>query len=73
MRGGQIIPEKISWKLNVRVVEGRKMWASQTLSVVAYDKIQVTVGAGTSDKEVQIQPGGSGKVKLLLSSGNELS
>lgn len=60
------MPEKINWMLNVQVIGGPKLSDSQTVEVDAYDKIEVTIEAGAADKEVQVQPGGSGQVQFLL-------
>lgn len=58
--------EKINWTLNVQVVSGPKIMASDTIDVDAYDKIEVTIDPEATDKEVQIQPGDIEKVKFLL-------
>ena len=63
--------EKINWTLNVQVVGGPKMSASQTVTVDAYDKIQLTVDAGAQDKEVEVQPGPEGRVQFLLISSDQ--
>jgi hypothetical protein len=63
--------EKISWMLSVQVIGGPKVSASQTTEVEAYDKIQVTVAAGASNKAVEVQPGGSGQVTFLLITSNK--
>jgi hypothetical protein len=59
------MPEQINWSFNIQIVGGPKSSSSQTLDVEAYDKLQVTIEAGASDKEVDIQPGGSGQVMFL--------
>lgn len=66
------MPEKvkINWTLNIQVVEGPKLSESDTISVDAYDKIEVTVEDEATDKEVQVQPGGSGQVQFLLISSD---
>lgn len=58
--------EKITWSLNVQINGGPKLSASQALTVDAYDKIAVSIDDGVSDKEVQVQPGGSGQVQFLM-------
>ena len=63
--------EKINWTLNVQVVGGPKISAAQTVTVDAYDKIQVTIGAGAADEEVDVQPGGAGRVQFLLISSDQ--
>ncbi len=56
--------EKINWTLNVLVVGGPKILASDTIDVDAYNKIDVTIEPDASEKEVQIQPGDLGQVQL---------
>jgi len=58
--------ESINWSLNAQVSGGPKVMASDTKEIEAYDKIEVTIEAETTDKEVEIQPGGAGKVQFLL-------
>ena len=57
--------EKINWTLNVQVVGGPKIAASETIMVHAYDKIQVTIDA-EANKAVEVQPGGEDRVQFLL-------
>ena len=57
---------KISWTLNVQVVEGPRMSVSKTVAVQAYDRIEVVILDEASGQEVQVQPGGEGQVKFLL-------
>lgn len=61
---------KINWVLNVQVIGGPKVSASETITVDAYDKIEVIIPAG-EDKKVEVQPGGSGQVQFLLISSNQ--
>ncbi len=58
--------EKINWALNVRVFGGPVIVASDTIDIDAYDKIEVSIETGASEKEVQIQPGGAGQIQFLL-------
>lgn len=58
--------ESINWSLNVQVIGGPKVMASDTKEIEAYDKIEVSIEAETADKEVEIQPGGAGRVQFLL-------
>lgn len=58
--------ESINWSLNIQVIGGPKVMASDTKEIEAYDKIEVTIEADTTDKEVEIQPGGADKVQFLL-------
>ncbi len=62
---------KINWTLNVQVVGGPKISASQTMEVEAYDKIEVNVEDGATDKEIQVQPGSSDQVQFLLISSDQ--
>jgi len=61
-----MMAEKINWTLNVQVTGGPRLSASSTLTVDAYDKIQVGIEAGAADKKVEVQPGGAGHVHFLL-------
>lgn len=65
--------ENINWTLNIQVTGGPKVSVSETITVDAYDKIQVIVEDGASDKEVQIQPGDLGQVQFLLISSDQYS
>jgi len=58
--------EKIKWSFTIEVVGGPKISDSKTLELEAYDKIQVTVPSDATNKDVQIQPGGTGQVVFLL-------
>lgn len=58
--------ESINWSLNAQIVGGPKIMASDTKEIEAYDKIEVTIEAETADKQVEIQPGGAGRVQFLL-------
>ncbi|MCP4410564.1 MAG: hypothetical protein GY807_23040 [Gammaproteobacteria bacterium] len=68
--------ENISLSLDVQISGGPKISASQNIQVEAYDSIKVTIrgtgdasGADT-DKEVEVQPGGTGQVSLLTITSN---
>ncbi|NTU41458.1 MAG: hypothetical protein HGA78_00080 [Nitrospirales bacterium] len=56
----------INLALQVSVVAGPSVSVSKKLDVEAYDKINVTIPAAAADKEVQIQPGLSSQVQLIL-------
>ena len=58
--------ESINWSLNAQVSGGPKVMASDTKEIEAYDKIEVTIEAETTDKQVEIKPGGAGRVQFLL-------
>jgi hypothetical protein len=62
--------EKISWTLNVQVEGGPSVSASQSITVDAYDKIQVTVGTQDT-KAVEVQPGDADRVRFLLISSDQ--
>ena len=53
--------ESINWSLNAQVSGGPKVMASDTKEIEAYDKIEVTIEADNTDKQVEIQPGGLAK------------
>lgn len=57
--------ESINWSLNVQVIGGPKIMASDSKEIEAYDKIEVTVEENTT-KQVEIQPGGDDRVQFLL-------
>ena len=50
---------------NIMVPNGPKFALNQTLEVEAYDKIDVTVPASTTDLEVELQPGAAGQVQFI--------
>ena len=62
------MPEKINWTLNVQVVGGPKVSASDTLDVEAYDKIEAVIPAGGS-ATIDVQPG-TGAQFLLITAGS---
>jgi hypothetical protein len=57
---------KINLALKVNVVSGPSLFVSKEITVEAYDKIDVTIGKDEIDKEVEIQPGSSSQVQMLL-------
>lgn len=61
----------INVTLTVQVVEGPSIAAIRTIDVDAYDKIQVTIEAGAAGKKVEVQPGGAGRVQLLVITSSE--
>ena len=67
------MPETIKWTLNVNVLEGPRISESNTVSVDAYDKIEVVVSAGVSGEDIQVQPGDAGQVQFLLISSDQYS
>ena len=66
MKRRKTMTESINWSLNVQVIGGPKVMASDTKEIEAYDKIEVTIEAGTADNGVDIQPGDAGSVQFLL-------
>jgi len=50
----------------ITIPNGPKIDFTRTLPVEAFDKIEVTVPAGATDKKVELQPGGPGQVQFLL-------
>jgi hypothetical protein len=67
--------EKINWTLNVQVLGGPKISAVQTLTVEAYDKIEVKIlgneEATPGEATVEVQPGDLDDIKLLLISSDQ--
>lgn len=61
----------VNLSLRVSVASGPSISISKALTVEAYDKIDVTVAAGDSDKVVEIQPGASSQVQILLIKASE--
>ena len=64
------MPETIVVTINADVASGPKLKESRTLVVDAYDKISVSVPDQTTDLEVEIQPGGTGSIQLLVVRSN---
>jgi hypothetical protein len=60
------MPETIILTVAAEVASGPTLKENRTLSVDAYDKISVTVPDGTTDLDVEVQPGGAGSVRLLI-------
>jgi hypothetical protein len=58
--------ETIVLTINADVASGPKLKESRTLGVDAYDKLSVAVPDGASDLEVDLQPGGTGSIQLLV-------
>ncbi len=65
------MPEKINWSVDMQIVGGPKIAVSQTVSVDAYDKIEVVVADGIDEEDIQVQPGGAGQVQFLLIKSNK--
>ena len=60
---------RIVLTISAEVASGPKMKETRTLAIDAYDKISVTVPDGT-DLEVELQPGGTGSIRLLIVKSN---
>ncbi|KAF5414488.1 MAG: hypothetical protein C5S48_08820 [Candidatus Methanogaster sp.] len=59
--------EYIILKINIEIPNGPKIPLNRTITVEAYDKIDITVPSGASDQSVELQPSESaGQVKFLL-------
>lgn len=68
------MPERINWKMDVQVSGGPKIKASQTLTVEAYDKIEVSLAVDASAEDVWVQPGTVvGQVKILVIKSSKYS
>jgi len=59
------MPLKIGWTIGVNVPSGPQLQVSRSVEVNAYDSFQVDIDKNTTNKPVELQPGGPGKVKLL--------
>jgi hypothetical protein len=62
--------EKINWTVNIQVMGGPAISETKTIEVDAYDKIDVVIEDGTTDKEVQVQPGSTGVQFLMIKTDN---
>lgn len=64
------MPTKIDWKADVTVTGGPKSSVSRSIMVDAYDKLDATIPKKNGEKpgaaKLNVQPGASEKVKLLL-------
>lgn len=64
------MPGKIDWSFNVAVAGGPKFSATRSVQVDAYDKVDATIpkkdGTTPGTKTIDVQPGGEGKVQILL-------
>ncbi len=60
------MPETIVLTISADVASGPKLKESRTLTIDAYDKISVDVPNGTSDLDVELQPGAAGSIQLLI-------
>lgn len=61
------MPTKLKATMKVDVAGGSTLSATKEIDAEAYDQIGATVPTGTPNTaEVDVQPGGSGKVQLLF-------
>jgi hypothetical protein len=60
------MPETITCTTVVQLASGQQWTSSAVVDVEAVDIVGVTVPGGASNHEVQVQPGGSGTVRLML-------
>lgn len=60
------MPETVNWTVSVQVPAGPRIAHSGSMRVDAYDKVVIELEDGDIDREVQIQPGGPGRVRLLV-------
>jgi hypothetical protein len=58
------VPEQLLWNVQFRVVDGPQAGASGAVQVEAYDKLEVTVAAGTS-LQVDLSPGAATSIRFL--------
>ena len=57
--------ETVNWSINVNIAQGPDITVASKLDLDAYDKIAVVIANGET-KEVEVQPGDTDEVKLLL-------
>lgn len=63
--------ESINWTLNVQVVGGPKVSASDVVKVGAYDKIEAVIKANEANKTVEVQPSDTVEFLLITASNYE--
>jgi len=56
---------KIGWTLGVSVPSGPQFSVNRSVQVEAYDSVKISVEKNQTNKPVELQPGGPGKVKFL--------
>ena len=64
------MPEQINWTLNVQVVDGPKVSASDMVKVDAYDKMEAVIPAGGS-ATVAVQPGMGAQLLIITADSYE--
>lgn len=60
------MPESITCTHVIQLGSGLTRTVATTLSVEAYDVVQVSIANAAADKEVQVQPAAGGQVQFLL-------
>ncbi|MBN1428169.1 MAG: hypothetical protein JXB07_07280 [Anaerolineae bacterium] len=60
------MPHNIAISSSIKIPNGPMVPLSQTLTVDAYDKIDVTIPANTTEQEVQLVPAASPPVSFML-------
>ena len=60
------MPEKLNIALNMQIVGGPNISISMARDIEAYDKLEVTITAGASDVEVEVQPSAEGQVGFFM-------
>jgi hypothetical protein len=56
--------------INMQIVGGPQALVSRSKAIEAYDKIEVSIEPGATNKEVEIQPGPANRVSFLLITSN---
>lgn len=60
------MPETMDWSINLQVSGGPKVARAGRMTVEAYDKLNVTLDAGATDVDVDLQPASTpGQVTLI--------
>ena len=65
------MPEQINWAVYVQAVAGPKLATSGILELDAYDKTGVTLDVGAAPVDVQVLPGATDTVDLLVITANQ--
>ena len=60
------MPEKMTWTVTIQVAGGPTLADSQTLTVDAYDLVEMVIPDNAAGKAIQVQPGEASQVRLLL-------
>ena len=65
--------ETVSCSQVVQLSSGLQLTTSTLISVEAYDVVEVPIPDAAVDKELQVQPGGTGEVKFMIITSNPYS